>query len=467
MIGAILSNPRWRLLVLVSSAALTGILIYTGAAYLSSGSSNMPLSVQGSDPSPDGVVSPPAAAEKKDQGQSRSEDLVAAEYGTTARPALKGLANVVANLPTELVPRAWPLENDFTTAAASKRRLVIVGDVHGQKSVLENLLEKVSFDGETDHLVLVGDLVNKGPDSAGVVALAMSLGASAVRGNHEDRVLLAHAAAQSRRPPEGPAVDTTARGRRHHKDGHATADPGRSARGDEGDLATAASLTAAQLSWLSALPVVLRLGPLPGVASGDVLVVHGGLVPGVPLDRQDPHAAMTMRSLVYPVDDLRRDRVRADLVADANARAHGRQVHIMPSQVEAGLRKVKKKLAAKAAKAAGDESHSLKDVALPVSSHDGEPWADAWNRHQKALPPERRAAVVYGHDAKRGLSVLYGETYTFGLDSGCGNGKKLSAMVIRAVRQPGEGGRRGERFEWDIVQVDCPKVAPAKENDRD
>ena len=46
----------------------------------------------------------------------------------------------------------------------------------------------MSFNKDTDHLIFVGDIVAKGPDSLGVIDLARSLGASCVRGNHEERV---------------------------------------------------------------------------------------------------------------------------------------------------------------------------------------------------------------------------------------------------------------------------------------
>jgi hypothetical protein len=47
-------------------------------------------------------------------------------------------------------------------------RLVLVGDVHGCLDELRQLLQKAGFMQGSDNLVLVGDLVNKGPKSAEV-----------------------------------------------------------------------------------------------------------------------------------------------------------------------------------------------------------------------------------------------------------------------------------------------------------
>ena len=67
-------------------------------------------------------------------------------------------------------------------------RTVIVGDVHGCCAELQELLARVGF-SDDDHLYFVGDLVGRGPDTLGVLALAQQLGAVAVRGNHEQKLL--------------------------------------------------------------------------------------------------------------------------------------------------------------------------------------------------------------------------------------------------------------------------------------
>lgn len=70
-------------------------------------------------------------------------------------------------------------------------RTIIVGDVHGMLVELKALIEKVGLTKE-DHLVFCGDLVDKGPDSPGVVRYVRELReagfrVTVVKGNHEDK----------------------------------------------------------------------------------------------------------------------------------------------------------------------------------------------------------------------------------------------------------------------------------------
>lgn len=64
-------------------------------------------------------------------------------------------------------------------------RRIFVGDIQGCREPLERLLAAVAFVPGRDRLLPVGDLVNKGPDSPGVLALLIRLGAEPVLGNHD------------------------------------------------------------------------------------------------------------------------------------------------------------------------------------------------------------------------------------------------------------------------------------------
>lgn len=61
-------------------------------------------------------------------------------------------------------------------------RTIVVSDLHGSASILERALADARF-AETDRLVIAGDLLDGGHDDT--VALAESLGATILAGNHE------------------------------------------------------------------------------------------------------------------------------------------------------------------------------------------------------------------------------------------------------------------------------------------
>ena len=66
----------------------------------------------------------------------------------------------------------------------------IVGDLHGHPDVLRRLMDHVGFDYDTDRLFSVGDLVDRGPNSAGALDLLDAPWFYPVLGNH-DAMLLA------------------------------------------------------------------------------------------------------------------------------------------------------------------------------------------------------------------------------------------------------------------------------------
>lgn len=214
-------------------------------------------------------------------------------YGSNVRPIFTDLVQL-QTLDKRLVP-----------SREERIRLIVVGDVHGCKDECKqlcpvscpfdqilyrqvakgrslpvtSLLDKLSFREKHDHLILAGDLVSKGPFSGSVIDLASSMQASCVRGNHEDRILLTHNDVHSHvlsLPPSEKALTSP-----------------KTSNADDLDLAK--NLTKRQIDYLASCPVILRVGELRGM--GEVSVVHAGLIPGVELERQDPLAVMSMRTI--------------------------------------------------------------------------------------------------------------------------------------------------------------------------
>ncbi len=67
-------------------------------------------------------------------------------------------------------------------------RIIAIGDIHGCHAEFSELLQRLELQPE-DQLILVGDLVNRGPDSCKVIDLAREHRAISLLGNHELRLL--------------------------------------------------------------------------------------------------------------------------------------------------------------------------------------------------------------------------------------------------------------------------------------
>jgi bis(5'-nucleosyl)-tetraphosphatase (symmetrical) len=119
----------------------------------------------------------------------------------------------------------------------------VVGDVQGCYAEFRQLLDLIAFDPARDRLWLVGDLVNRGPDSLAVLRTVKGLGDAAVTvlGNHDLHLLIV---AAGHRPPH-----------RHDTLAAILGAP------DRDEL----------LAWLRTRPLVVR--------ESEWLLVHAGLLP--------------------------------------------------------------------------------------------------------------------------------------------------------------------------------------------
>lgn len=118
-----------------------------------------------------------------------------------------------------------------------------IGDIQGCYKTLKKLLKRISFDRKNDRLFLVGDLVNRGPNSLDVLRWAKDMGnrVVSVLGNHDLHLLATAAGVASGRNQKTLAPVLRAK--------------------DRDDL----------LEWLVQRPLLYREGRL--------LLVHAGILP--------------------------------------------------------------------------------------------------------------------------------------------------------------------------------------------
>jgi bis(5'-nucleosyl)-tetraphosphatase (symmetrical) len=246
-------------------------------------------------------------------------------------------------------------------------RILIIGDVHGCYDEMIRLYEAA---GAPEIVILVGDLVNKGPYSAQVVRhVRTTPGWFAVRGNHDDGALRV-ATLDSGGPAELGAAAAAAKARQKYAWLYLDEDANENIGSPP---ARRCALSNDDLQWLADLPYTIRI-PAATAATAtadqeghDVVVVHAGLVPGIPLEEQTNRTMVTLRTVV--------------LVANEG----------QPPSYQY------------------DESSG---------GGDGVPWASVWTG------PD---FIIFGHDARRGLQR---ERHAIGLDTGACYGKSLTGILL-------------------------------------
>lgn len=175
---------------------------------------------------------------------------------------------------------------------ADRERIYAVGDIHGRIDLLRDLLqviidhyESLPLKANRVKLVFLGDVIDRGPDSAKCVALIRSLvesrGAVLLRGNHEDMLI----ASLEGNPQAQEAWLRNGGDTCLESYGIAPPRP----EEDAFDFAERLSsqLPEDDIAFLRSLPV--------SYASGDYFFVHAGVRPGVDLPDQDPEDLFSIR----------------------------------------------------------------------------------------------------------------------------------------------------------------------------
>ncbi|KAJ2555749.1 hypothetical protein EV175_002190 [Coemansia sp. RSA 1933] len=289
----------------------------------------------------------------------------AQESSSASTEAIKSFQATNATL---LVQREFEAGNE-------PKRMIFIGDIHGCIDQFNSLLEEVQYQQGQDQIVLVGDLVAKGPDSIAVVQKAISIGAWCVRGNHDDRVIRWREFLDG--PGQGLSTDEIA------------------SLEDAGDLpyddfkvtkehyTIALNLTTDEFNFLQSFPAIMA----PPAPYTEWIVVHAGLEANKPILNQTDDTCWTMRNVAPtgPTSSTKEGVAWFDVWASKMT-----LVESLPPNPLAS------------------SSTSTEENFLNIN----------FNK------------LIYGHDASRGLQI---HNFTKGLDSRCVYGGNLTAFIL-----PGE-----------------------------
>ena len=275
--------------------------------------------------------------------------------------------------------------------------LYLIGDIQGCNDALGRLLDTVAFSPSRDTVVLLGDLVNRGPDNVGVVRRLMALGGSAhsLLGNHDLHLL---AIAQGIRIPH---------------------------RGDTVQDVLNAPDREGLLNWLRHQHLAL-LRPIDGQ---DLLMVHAGVLP-----QWTAQQTLALASEVQTV--LRGPDYALFLSAMYGNTPDQWNDHL---QGYARLRIIVNALTRlRFCSADGTMEFTAKEGA-DESPPGYMPWFEV---------PQRRSAntpIAFGHWSSLGFMDQH---HVVCLDTGCVWGGCLSALEI-------QGAKAGGGFNHRLIQVPC------------
>lgn len=149
----------------------------------------------------------------------------------------------------------------------SEKQIVVVGDIHGCLEEFDELLKKIQYNKEQMRLVLLGDLMDRGPDPVGCVRRAREMKLECVMGNHEEKHLRWHKHEKKR-------LETGKANPMRHMAAEA--------------MAANEALNDQDWTYLKNLPVKIQLDE-------KWWAVHAGCEPRYTLEKQDPKQIMRVR----------------------------------------------------------------------------------------------------------------------------------------------------------------------------
>lgn len=249
-----------------------------------------------------------------------------------------------------------------------------IGDIQGCFRTLHRLLERIHYDPEQDRLWLVGDLVNRGPQSLEVLRWVRAQGdrVTTVLGNHDLHLL-------------GRAFGTREAKQSDTLDGVLEAP-------DRQDL----------IEWLRGRPLLHREGPF--------VLVHAGLLPAWTLEEAQQLAREAEAALRGP-------KPRRFLEAMAGAAPYWTDDLDPEDRSRVAIQALTR------LRTTRKDGRSIEEFSGPPerAPEDCRPWFELWDSQAAEV------TVVFGHWAALGLRIQPG---FMALDTGCVWGGMLTAARL-------------------------------------
>ncbi|KAK1226577.1 hypothetical protein PQX77_010460 [Marasmius sp. AFHP31] len=365
-----------------------------------------------------------------------------------------------------LTEHDFPLDDE-------RKRVILVGDIHGRYDDLQRLLGKVSYDSSSDTLISVGDIIAKGPHTGSMQVLHFmaSNNITAVRGNHDEKVIewrtwinWIHSIPKGRqwllqttdkwieyqnnRGRDESDVDEWVAKQmkqdRGNKKWWKKIPDGWQLFGDHYEIASA--MSDEEYKYMVSRPLRIH------APSAHTFIVHAGVLASDP--KRDPWDKRQPLATIPKVPHA----VNNDVVLDKTGLLRRLQELAVLSKVPQNL----------------DpwvtlNMRGVRKSGKVTRGKDGTPWADLYNedmyrckgfsepvsKRKKNSLPCQPATVIYGHAASRGLDI---NRWTLGLDSGCVYKRRMTALVLGGKYASKNFSEDEESDEEGVFDIDGNRV---------
>lgn len=152
-----------------------------------------------------------------------------------------------------------------------KERTIFIGDIHGHLQELTELLTLCEWNEETDRLIILGDLVDRGPNSIETVRWARENSVEVIRGNHDQKYLDIQAKEAWHKVNPGNELPNVLR--------------------SVDKMKIYRQMSQEDLTWISRMPHMIEIPNL------NMIAVHAGFKPGITPEQNSFNSMMHIRFL--------------------------------------------------------------------------------------------------------------------------------------------------------------------------